>query len=202
MIHTDERFNQRVEEEVGRLEQRTDAEVVVVAAERSGTYADVAQRAASAVTLLVLIVLMALPHPIHPALVVVDLVAVWLLTAWLCNGHVVIRRLSSSARKREQTAELAAAEFHREAVHATPRRTGLLVYVSALEGRVELIPDVGLEARIPRALWAEAVEEFSHDDLEHFLAGLRRVGELLAEHVPNAEGKPVVDLPNAPRVRG
>lgn len=200
MIHTDQRFSARVEEEVARLEASTDAEVVVVAAARSGTYRDAALIGASVAALALLVVLMLLPHPIHPVLVVVDLILVWGIAAWLLDGPVALRRLVGAARQQAQVEEAAAAEFHREAVHATPRRTGLLIYVSALEGRVELIPDVGLEERIPRALWADAVAEFAHDDLEHFLAGLRRVGDLLARHVPPHEGE-TVDLPNAPRVR-
>lgn len=200
MLHADHSFSKRVEEEVGRLEQHTDAEVVVVAAPRSGSYADVSQRAASVATLLVLVVLLAIPQTIRPALLVVDLVIVHLLASWLFARPAALRLLTRASRRRRQVAEAAAAEFHREAVHATPRRSGLLVYVSALEGRVELIPDLGLDEKIPRGLWVQAVEAFAHDDLDHFLLGLRHVGEVLAAHVPPTEGR-VVELPDAPRVR-
>lgn len=200
MIHTDERFSRSVEEEVGRLEERTDAEVVVVAAERSGSYRDVAFAAASVITLCALIVLLFVPYTVHPAFAVLELVLTWLIAAWLCDARVVVRLFTTQARRMRQVTDAAAAEFHKEAVHATPRRNGVLIYVSALEGRVELLPDVGLQAKIPQGVWSAAVEEFSHADLGHFLAGMRRVGEILAEHVPPEEGQQV-DLPNAPRVR-
>src|SRR5690606_9122353 len=146
------------------------------------------------------VVLLFVPWTIRPIFLVVDLALVYLAAAWLLDAPRVVRWLTSEARRRRQVADAAAMEFHREAVHATPRRTGLLVYVSALEGRVELVPDLGLEERIPRGLWTRAVEAFSHDDLDHFLLGLRQVGEILAAHVPPAEGR-VVELPDAPRVR-
>lgn len=199
MLH-DDRFSKSVEEEVGRIEQRTDAEVVVVAAPRSGNYADVAQLAASVLTLLVLIGLLAMPQTIRPFSLVLDLLIVHGLGVWLFSRPWALRFLTSNSRRQEQVERAAAAEFHIEAVHATPRRTGLLVYVSALEKRVELIPDLGLEERIPRGEWAKAVEAFTHDDLDHFLSGLRAIGEVLARHVPPAEGA-VVELPDAPRVR-
>jgi uncharacterized membrane protein len=107
---------------------------------------------------------------------------------------VAIRSRPSSLERRDATKRCGVP------LPLTPRRTGLLVYVSGWEGKVELIPDVGLEARIPRALWGKAAQNFAHDDLDHFLAGLAAVGELLAEHVPHTDGQRV-DLANTPRIR-
>jgi len=200
MIHANAQFSEAVEGTVAEIETLTDAEVVVVAAERSGSYRDLAAAAAAAISLGSLITMMAVPFHIGPVAVVIELIVIWPLAAWLANGRWAIRRLSSASRRDAQVRDAAAAEFHQEAVHATPDRTGLLIYVSALEGRVEILPDLGLEARIPRGRWAQAAADFSHDDLDHFLAGLRRVGAVLAECCPPTEGEKR-DLPNAPRVR-
>jgi len=200
MIHANAQFSDAVERAVADIEALTDAEVVVVAAERSGHYRDLAAAGATGLALVALLAMMAVPLEISPFMVVVDLIGVWLVAAWLANGRWAIRRLSSANRREQHVREAAAAEFHREAVHATPERTGLLIYVSALEGRVEILADLGLEGRIPRGRWAQAATEFSHDDLDHFIAGLRRVGAVLAECCPPTEGEKV-DLPNAPRVR-
>ena len=86
-------------------------------------------------------------------------------------------------------------------MHSTPGRLGLLIYVSALEARVELVPDIGLQRHIPDGAWAAAREKFRHDDLGHFLAGLDEVGALLTRSVPATGGPDRVDLPNAPRIR-
>lgn len=200
MIHADRTFSERVESAVAALEERTDAEVVVVAAERSTSYRDVAIVLGAMASLAVFVGLLVLPWPVHPLFAIADVTTVFLLVAWAANGHPISARLAGTARRDEAVQRAAAAEFHLEAVHGTPRRTGLLVYVSGWEGRVELIPDVGLEARIPRALWGQAAQAFAHDDLEHFLRGLEAVGNLLAEHVPHTDGQRV-DLANAPRIR-
>ena len=200
MIHADSRFSEAVAKKVGELEEATDAEVVVVAAERSGAYADLAQAIGGLTALLTLGVLVLLPWSVHGVMVVLDLALVWGVVTWLVSGHRVLARVAGEKRRHAQVRRAAAAEFHLEAVHATPQRTGLLVYVSAWEGLVELIPDVGLEARIPRGRWAEASGKLTTEGLEGFLAGLDAVGSVLAEHVPNT-GAREVRLDDAPRIR-
>jgi putative membrane protein len=200
MIHADQRFSEAVEQAVAELEERTDAEVVVVAAEQSGSYADLAHGAGATAAFLTFLALLMLPFPVHPFFATADLLGAYLIVRWMAGGAPVLARFAGEARCEAQVRRAASAEFHLEAVHATPRRTGLLVYVSAWEKRVELIPDVGLEAAVPRPEWAKAAELFRHDDLDHFLQGLSAVGDLLAEHLPRSEGQRV-DLPNAPRVR-
>ena len=200
MIHANEQFSDAVERAVTEIEVLTDAEVVIVAAERSGNYRDLAAAGATGFSLVSLIAMMTVPFEVSTLMVIIDLVLIWPVAAWLANGQRAIRILSSAGRREAHVREAAAAEFHREAVHTTPDRTGLLIYVSALEGRVEIVSDVGLEARIPRGRWAQAATEFSHDDLDHFIAGLKKVGAVLAECCPQTDGKKL-DLPNAPRVR-
>lgn len=200
MLHADARFADAVAAKVAQLERKTDAEVVVVAAGKSGSYTDLAQVGGGLAALLTFVVLLVLPVTIHPVLAIVDVALVFALASWGLSGHRASSWLASGPRKLDQVRRAAAAEFHLEAVHATPLRTGLLVYVSAWEGEVELIPDVGLEARIPRGKWVEAMRCFSTVDLRGFLAGLDAVGEVLAEHVPHT-GARKLDLDDAPRIR-
>ncbi len=200
MLHADHRFHDAVAERVAQLEKRTDAEVVVVAAAKSGSYLDLAQVCGAVAALATFVVLLVVPLTIHPVLAILDLGFAFVVVSWLVAGHRASTWLASGARKLDQVRRAAASEFHLEAVHATPMRTGLLVYVSAWEEKVELIPDVGLEARIPRGRWAEAVQRFSAVDVAGFLAGLDAVGELLAEYVPHS-GARKLDLDDAPRIR-
>lgn len=200
MIHRDERFSREVEALVTEIERRTDAEVVVVAASRSGDYRGARYLVASIVSFVALAVMIELPTEIPPWLVLVDLLLIWASMAWIWNADPLLRRITRQATRDLAVERAAAAEFHLEAVHATPNRTGLLVYVSAFEGRVALIPDLGLQQHIPDGLWAPARKQFRHDDLEHFLAGLRTAGDVLAARVPKRDDD-VTDLPNAPRIR-
>lgn len=200
MLHADARFSEAVAEKVRELEQTTDAELVVVAAESSGSYQDVAHMIGGAVAVFTLGILVSLPWLVHSVMVVLDLVLVWAFTTWAVGGRRIVATLAGPARRQAQVRRAAAAEFHLEAVHATPHRTGLLVYVSAWEGLVELIPDVGLEATVPRGAWADAAKRLSTDTVEAFIAGLDEVGTVLATHVPPT-GVHRADLADAPRIR-
>ena len=196
----EDRFHQAVAARVDEIEGRTDAEIVVVTARRSGSYRDLAMAAGAVAALATFGLLLAIPWVVHPVLAVADLALAFGLVTWLVDGRAALVRLASQRRRREQVRLWAEAEFHREAVHATPRRTGLLIYVSAAERRVELVPDVGIEARVPGAAWLEATIQLSASDLDLFLRGLDAVGAILAEHVPPV-GERGVELENAPRMR-
>ena len=109
MIHTDRRFHEAVNATVGRVEAATVAEVVVVAAGRSGSYRDVAYAAASAGTLALLVVMLYVPTVIPPWAVAVELAIAWPILAWLCDGPRVIRLLTRASRREHQARTAAAA---------------------------------------------------------------------------------------------
>ncbi|MCB9680965.1 MAG: hypothetical protein H6733_05785 [Alphaproteobacteria bacterium] len=201
MIHTDDRFAQAVADAVTAIERRTDAEVVVVAAARSGTYADVSARTAAVAMWVGAIVLLAIPHAIGPVWFVVDLALVGLATERLARGSWWIRRTTRASRRRQQVRDAAQAELVREAVHGTPRRTGVLVYLSALEAQVEVVGDLGVQGRVPGGALQPAIDRLDADDLDGFLAGLAALGDVLARYLPHTEDSDDTDLPNAPRIR-
>ncbi len=201
MLHTNTHFEEAVAAAVGRIEAKTDAEIVVVAAERSGTYRDVAMIGAAVFSFSLLLVILFSPVEWHPLLAAFDLAIAFPGLTWVLNRRFYLRRVASVARRRAQVRVAAESEFFREAVHGTPNRSGVLVYVSALEGIVEVLPDVGITGRIAPGELVPAIAAFSHDDLEHFLRGLEALGEVLARGVPHTEGSDAIDLPNAPRIR-
>ena len=153
MLHTDARFHSAVEDAVGRLEALTDAEIIVVAAPRSGSYRDVSLIAATLVTFAMLLVLLLVPFAVHPWMLPIELGVTFAAAAWVASGTWFLRWLVPASRRADQVTEAAHAEFHREQVHATPHRTGVLVYVSALEGKVVVMPDLGIEGRVPAVPW-------------------------------------------------
>jgi putative membrane protein len=201
MLHTDQTFLEAIEARVSAIERTTDAEIVVVAAARSDAYTELPERAASLVAFGVLVALVASPWTFHPLSACAELVVVWFATAWAVRHAVILRRLVPAARAAEAVRRAARAEFVEEAVHATPDRTGVLVYVSALEARVEVLFDLGIQGRVPAAQLAEAASRLSATSLDALLAGLDALGATLAEHIPHHAGSDDTNLPNAPRVR-
>jgi len=206
MLHTDTRFASSVEAAVAKIEATTDAEIVVVAAPRSGSYRDVAALFGVVIAWLVLLVVLFAPFEFRPFLIPVELPVVGALAAWVAHRSPgLMRLLSSAARRRAQVEDAAAAAFHQEVVHGTRGRTGLLVYLSALEDRVVLVPDLGLDAKVPHADW-NAIHWGADKDpqrpqhLDSFLAGLRAAGQVLAARVPPTGDNPN-EISDAPRIR-
>ncbi len=197
MIRTDASFARDVEEAVRSAESGSGAEVVVVVARRSGSYRDIALAAGAAVAWALLVVLLFVETEFHPVWIAAEIPLVGAAAAWLVHrAPSVLRLLTAASRRTHQVREAAHAVFHQEAVHGTRKRTGLLVYLSLLEERVELVPDAGLEAVVPGADW-HAIR-WSGSESAEFVAGLRAVGEVLRKRLPAAPHD-VNEMPDAPR---
>lgn len=206
MLHTDARFAEAVERTVTELEAHTDAEVVVVATPRSGSYRDVAVLFGCGAAWLMLLAVLFSPWHFTPAWIPLELPVVGVAAAWVAHrSPALLRLLTRRSRRHAQVLESAQAAFHQELVHGTRHRTGVLVFVSALEDRVVVMPDLGLDARVPGAdwnaiRWGTGADPHAPGDLEHFLAGLKAVGEVLARRVPPTADNPD-EIANAPRIR-
>lgn len=199
-------FLEKVEASVTSVERASDAEVVVVVAPRSGSYADVDLRWAILLGLAALTVILHSPWSFHEDLVLLDVLLFGLLGALLSHRLDPLRRLLTGAARRHAQVEAAARQaFVEERVSATRERNGVLLYVSLLEREVEILPDHGLDGRVPRAEWNEVLHDLraarSLEDLEtRFLKALDRLKERLAVHAP-ATGDNPDEIPNAPRIR-
>ncbi len=201
MIKVTPDFERAVEAAVQEAEAHTDAELVVVVAPQSGTYRDLPFALASAASLVLLALVVALPFEFHPWLAVIEIGLAWPAFAWVFSAAPVCRTVASATRKREQVAAAAAAEFHREMVHSTPARVGVLVYLSILEQQVEVIADVGIQGRIPNGEWDVAARPFAQHDPESFAAGIASIGAVLRAHIPPVADAPRLELADAPRIR-
>jgi putative membrane protein len=200
VITPDVRFTDAVEHLVGEVEARTDAEVVVVVAARSGSYRDVAWLTAGATAFLVLLFLLFSPWSFAPRWIPLDLLLVGVATGWIAlRAPALPRVFTRRARRRAQVEAAARSAFVEEAVHGTRRGTGILVYLSLLEGEVCLLRDLPLDGRIPPAGWSGL--DLAPRDLDGFLALLGAVGRVLEAHVPPLEGDNPNEIANAPRVR-
>jgi putative membrane protein len=205
MIRTDRSFSKAIELAVGSAERGTAAELIVVVAARSGSYLDVALAAGAIVAMLILLVALFAGAAFSPAAVALEIPLAFGLAVWLFHRTPgLLRALAPAARMRKQVERAAAERFLAEAVHGTRGRSGLLVYLSLLEEQVALIPDLGLEGRVPKALWstvcwsatADPSRPRTQDDL---VRGIAEIGAILKERMP-AEGAEENESPDAPRI--
>ena len=206
MLHTDDAFIDAVTEVVAEIEASTDAEIVVVAAARSESYAWASILAGALAAWLALLFLLFSPLHFSGTWMPLELPLVGALAGWLVHRSPrLLRAVVPRPRQEAAVERAAAAAFQEEAVHGTRHRTGVLVYVSALEDRVLVVPDGGIASRVPggewNALrWGGRPDPRAPGDLSHFLEGLRAAGAILARHVPPTDDNPN-EISDAPRVR-
>lgn len=186
---------------VGELETRTDAELVVVVAARSDAYGGQARLGASTAALATAAVLLLGPWWIGEGWFLLDLAGVWLAADRLLRWPAAVRRLVPRAIRDEAVLRAARAAFVEEVVHGTPHRSGVLVYASALEDRVVILPDLGVQGLVPQGELGEVQAWLDARGCEDLEAGLRRLGEVLARRLPHTAESDATDLPNAPRIR-
>ena len=205
MIRTDTHFADAVARAVAAAERGTSAELVVVVAARSGSYRDLALGAGAVAALVVLLVALFARALFPPIAVAVEVPAVLALVTWLTHRlPAALRALASEARMRRQVERAAAWWFLEEAVHGTRARTGMLVYLSLLETRAAVVPDLGLSGRVPDAAWSSIAWRADGTaggprTVDEVVAGISAIGALLRQKLP-ADARDVNELPDALRI--
>lgn len=188
-----------ITEAIQELERCSCAEVVVEVRARSGSYAHADARFASLLAFVALLVLLFSPWPFAPIWVAVDVAIVWVAALFLRSDSA--RRLMTSRREREAQVRLAAAAvFHERGVADTSEETGVLVYLSVLERRLELLADRGILEMVPSLEWNRLADEARGRNAtpETLAEVVRALTPLLERHLPYREGD-VDELCNVPR---
>lgn len=197
-----------VSDAVAAAEQTTSGEIVTVLADRSDSYGDVALlwAAVAAFTLMSLFALF--PQPFMDlwdsliggwthewttgqlasmtiALGLVAFAAMWAAQAWQPLKFLLVPSPLKTARAHDAAIK----HFKVGAERRTHGRTGVLIYLSMREHRAEIVADLPIAEKVPAEVWGDAMA----DMLEHIrrgciaeglAAGVRDVGEVLAEHFP------------------
>jgi putative membrane protein len=183
---------------VKEAERRTRGEIVPMVVSASGRYREAAHLMGLIAALLCLAVLLTSGlwqwhgAPYRSGIMLVAVMLGYLAGRWLGSLPAIIRmvvpeeRLSQNVRRR---AELA---FYEHGLNKTREGTGILILVSLLERRVQVLADKGINEKVPPGMWDRLVEEL----IQHIKAGraleglsraIRQCGDLLARYFPAAE---------------
>lgn len=180
------------------VERCSCAEVVVEVRARSGSYAQVDARFASLVAFLALLVLLFSPWTFAPVWVAIDVVIVWVVALFVRSDNA--RHLMTTNKEREtQVRTAAAAAFHERGVANTSGETGVLVYLSVMEQKLELLADRGILESVPSLEWNRLADEVRGREAtpETLADAVRALTPLLEKHLPLREGD-VDELCNVP----
>ncbi|MDQ3283734.1 MAG: hypothetical protein M3Q69_20220 [Acidobacteriota bacterium] len=177
------------------------AEIVVEIRARSGSYAHADARFASVVAFATLLLLLFSPWTFHTQWVAIDVVLAWILGLFLSRKSDAVRRVMTTARERDAQARLVAGSvFHERGIANTAEETGVLAYLSLLEGRIELLADRAVLESVPTLEWNRiaAFARGRHATTATLLELVRELRPLLERHLPSREGD-IDELCNVPR---
>ncbi len=136
-----------VTDAVRAVEKQAEVELVVAVRPLSGHYRHIDYLVGALTGLAALCVLLFAPMPFRLTTMPIDVVLLFALGAAASSYSPGLRRvLSRRAWQQKQVHTAAEAAFVELGISRTHHRTGMLVFVSLLERRVELVADIGLDA--------------------------------------------------------
>ena len=188
---------------VREIEKQTDAEIVIVVRARSGSYRHADYLAGTGLAFATLLFMLFSPLDFHHYWVAVDVALLFAVGAYISSRSNTIRRLLTTKKFRaEAVRQGAAAMFYEAGIANTMAEMGVLIYLSLLERRLELIADRGVLKAAPPLEWNERVYELHRagrvPKLETLTKAIRDLGALLAQSLPPTGENPN-ELPDMPR---
>jgi putative membrane protein len=211
--------HRRVSDAVHAAEANSAGEIVTILTEQSDSYADIALLWSVFVAFLALMALSIAPdfylglydrltggwvqqwqprEVFAVALLVATLkfTGMWLLQLWRPLRLWLVPGRVKHARVRERAVTC----FKVGAERRTHGRTGILIYLSMREHRAEIVADEAIASKVAPEVWGDAMAALlvhirDGRVAEGMVAAVERVGTVLAEHFPRAEGD-VNELPD------
>lgn len=188
---------------IQEIERNTDAELVVIVRARSASYASADYLFGFSLAFVVLLVILFAPFSFPEYWVPIDVAVAFVIGSIISWRSNALRRLFSKKNFRNKSVRTAAAAmFYEAGVANTNAEMGVLIYLSLLERRLELIADRGVLKMVPANDWNQELFELHNvgktPNPKTFQAAIQRFGIVLAEHVP-ATGENPNELPDMPR---
>jgi putative membrane protein len=193
----------RIAERVAAAELRTAGEIVVVLAEQSGGYERQRAAASFTATLLVTVGLYSFAPSLHELWLLCGEAPLMLAFWWLSARRPVMRLLVPASAQREAVRARSRQVFIDHGVTETRERSGVLMYLSETERRVELLADRGIHERVGVEDWQKLVNEVvsairKGQAAQGIGAAIDAIGARLAQHFPPSADD-INELPDEPR---
>lgn len=188
---------------VKKIETATDAELVLVVRARSGSYRHADYLFGALLAFAGLLFLLFSPFDFHQYWVAIEVALLFALGAFVSTRSNSLRRLLTKEKLRSEAVRTAAAAmFYEAGIANTNAEMGVLIYLSILERRLELIADRGVLKGVNALEWNQVLSELGEagkrPEPETILSALTNLGDLFARHLP-ATGENPNELPDAPR---
>ena len=188
---------------VKKIEAKTDAELVLIVRARSGSYRQADFLFGALLAFAGVLFLVFSPFDFHAYWIPIDVVLLFLAGLLISSRSSSIRRLLTTKKFRNSAVRTgAAAMFYEAGIANTAAEMGVLIYLSVLERRLELIADRGVLKGANALEWNQILSELHQAGREAqpqpLLEGLEHLGACLSNCLP-ATGENPNELPDAPR---
>jgi putative membrane protein len=196
---------QRITEAVTQAERRTTGEIIPMIVPSSARYREAGYRTGLIVGWLVLAALLTLEpgwfawgwHAGNAGWLLLAVLMAYAAGEWLGTRPTVIRLVTSRERMAYKVRLRAQQAFYEHGLQHTKGRTGILIFISLLEHRVQVLADKGINDCVPAGTWDSVVAGVvdgikSGRPTDALCAAIQRCGELLAEKCP----APFAENPN------
>lgn len=185
-----DRTRTQVRECIKRIEAQTSAELVVTVQRTSGHYRHADYLVGAILALASLGFYFLYPEPIFDDIAALIIVASFGIGAILSASWNSLRSLLITKKLKHRNVQVAAkASFVEQGISQTRDRTGILVYVSLFEQRVEVVADCGVPLAKLEARWTNAVSAIdtsSRKGVDAFIRALDSLAPVLAQSLPRA----------------
>ncbi|HEV8341479.1 MAG TPA: TPM domain-containing protein [Candidatus Binatia bacterium] len=183
---------ERIQKAVDAAEERTAGEIVPMIVGASARYAEVELSGMMAGLIAGIATGLVYWNPWEPTELYLALPAVGgLLGLLLCRIPGMKRLLIPKKRIDAAVLARSLAAFTAHGLHYTKAHTGILILVSLLEHRVEVLADKGINEKVLQGVWDEIVNILtsglkSGKACDAFCQAIERCGEILAMHFPRS----------------
>jgi len=112
-----------------------------------------------------------------------------MLFYFIGNISSIDRLIVPKKIRQQKVQERSIRYFMESGVYNTKDRTGILIFISIMEHRVELLADSGINEKIPKEKWQNIVDNIlagikQKQIAKHLIESIDECGDLLAEHFP------------------
>ncbi len=196
---------ERIRQAVRQAELVTKGEIVPMIVQASARYREAGYRTGLMLALLSLALLLTIEiywlpwgwHAGNAGWLLLAVVVSYGLGQGLGRAPMVIRLVTSRERLAHKVALRAEQAFYKHGLHHTQGRTGVLIFVSLLERRVQVLADKGINDHVPVGTWDGLVNGIidgikTGQATDAICAAIAKCGVLLAQLSPAGSG----DNPN------
>jgi putative membrane protein len=201
---------ERIQHSIREAERHTRGEIVPMIVERSARYRETQYRAGAGCAFFMLSALLTIEwegmfwgwHATNAGWLLLTVFAAYGLGFWLGRFEPVIRVLTSNERMAYKVNLRAHQAFLEHGLHRTELGTGVLILISLLEHRIEILTDHAILDQVPPETWKQMlalIQEGFHkgNPVESLCQAIIHCGKVLAEYFPaGPSGSNPNELPN------